>query len=411
MKKTNWIPLFSTNFIGVLNDNFLKNLICFIGILWVPAEHKSQVIGIATALMVLPFILFSSWAGKLSKEHSKAKIIQIAKLAEIPIMIFGAFGFYIQNIYIVMIANLLMGFQACMFSPSKYGIIRDIGGREKISYGTGAMEMFTFLGVLIGTASAGFVADLHLIPEIGERYKLIIFGILVGFAITGWAISKKINPDEGEPDLEEKISLNPITFTYHCFKWSKSIKGLNFAILGLGFFWMIASLLQLNMIIYCPEKYHLSNTQTSMIMASLAIGIGLGSYIAGVISKHTVKTFLSPIGGIGMGICTLSIFTFNLPLVAFVILIIVTAFFAGLYKVPLNAFLQDRVKGRQLGLILGYNNISDFIFILISSAIFSISEPLFGSSSIFLIATISIFLVTTIVYFNVPDSKFKHLKF
>ena len=406
--KINWIPLFSTNFIGVLNDNFLKNLICFVSILWVPTEHKAIVIGMASALMVLPFIFFSAWAGKISKEHPKARIIQIAKLAEMPIMTFGAVGFYMENIYIVMIANLLMGFQACMFSPSKYGIIRDIGGKEKISYGTGAMEMFTFLGVLMGTAAAGIIADFQHNPLLAGYFKHIVFAILLGFAFIGWFASTKLKPNEGKPDPETSIPLNPISFTWQTFKWAKSIEGLNFAILGLGFFWLIASLLQLNMIIYCPFKYQLSNTGTSMIMASVAIGIGIGSYVAGVISKHRVNTALTPIGGLGMSICTLAIFVFDLPLEVFVVMIITTAFFGGLYKVPLNAYLQDKVEGRKLGLVLGYNNISDFTFILISSLMLTIIEPRFGSHFIFIVTSVLILFITMLLYYKIPNSKLKN---
>lgn len=409
MQRTNWAPLFLTNFLGVLNDNLFKNLISFIAILWFPVEYKSQIIGYATASLVLPYILFSSFAGKLTKEHSKAKIIQICKLIEMPVMLMGFFGFYYLNIYVVLSANIILGFIACMYSPSKYGIIREIGGKEKISYGTGGMEMFTFLGVLIGTGIAGYVADLALPPEPSKHLKLIIFTLLMGFALAGWLLSLAIHPKEEAIDASEHMALNPISFTLDSFNWSKSIKGINFSILGLGFFWMIASLIQLNMILYGPEQYGLTNTQTSFIMAALAIGIGLGSFIAGILSDHQVKTSLSPIGGIGMGLSSLAIYLLNLPLAGFVILVISTAFFAGFYKVPLNAFIQDRVKGRKLGIILAYNNISDFMFILISAGLFMLIEAKLGSHAVFLISAILMFTTTLIVYIKIPNAKFDSL--
>ncbi len=410
MKHANWGPLFSANIIGVLNDNFLKNLIAFTGILWVAAEHKSMVIGLASALMVLPFILFSPWAGKLAKEHSKAKIIQYAKLAELPIMAFGAMGFYTENIYIVMTANFIMGFQACMFSPAKYGIIRDIGGKERISYGTGGMEMFTFLGVLFGTALAGIISDLNLSPEFSPYMKHLIFGILTSLAVIGWLVSRFINPKEEQPDEEEHISLNPILFTIHSFKYARTIKGLNYTIFGLGAFWMVASLLQMNIIVFGPAKYQLTNTQTSLIMASLAIAIGLGSFITGILSNHKVKTSLTPIGGTIMGIALLSTVIFNLTLPLFITTIVTAAFFAGMYKVPLNAFLQDQVQGPKLGLILGYNNVSDFMFIIFSAIIFTVIEPIFGAKAIFLYAGIVIIIASIVVFNLIPNSKFKNLR-
>jgi len=155
---TKWLPLFITNFLGVLNDNFLKNLIAFVGIMWLAdPENKSLVIALASAMMVLPYILFSPVAGRLSKKYKKATIIKITKVAEIPIMLLAAVGFHFKSLPIALTAMFLMGLQSCMYSPAKYGIIRDVGGKEGISFGTGAMEMLTFTAVLIGTYLAGLI--------------------------------------------------------------------------------------------------------------------------------------------------------------------------------------------------------------------------------------------------------------
>ena len=81
-----WIPLFSTQFLGVLNDNFLKNCIIFVSILWLSKDEEGMVISLASALLVLPFVLFSPLAGRLAQVYSKQKIYEYAKLAEIPIL-------------------------------------------------------------------------------------------------------------------------------------------------------------------------------------------------------------------------------------------------------------------------------------------------------------------------------------
>ena len=180
MKKPNtkWLPLFATNFLGVLNDNFLKNLIAFVGIMWLTSEeNKSLVISLASAMMVLPYILFSPIAGRVSKRYPKAKIIKITKITEIPIMLLAAIGFYYHNLATVMTAMFFMGLQSCMYSPAKYGIIRDIGGKEGISFGTGTMEMLTFTAVLIGTYLAGTISDIINYPQFVHHQASIIAGL------------------------------------------------------------------------------------------------------------------------------------------------------------------------------------------------------------------------------------------
>ena len=96
MKSTRqiWTPLFSTQLLGVLNDHILKNSIIFIGIFWLAPEQKSAVISVASAFLVLPFVLLSPAAGKWAQEQSKRKIFVLAKLLEIPIMAIAAVGFF-----------------------------------------------------------------------------------------------------------------------------------------------------------------------------------------------------------------------------------------------------------------------------------------------------------------------------
>jgi len=224
-------------------------------------------------------------------------------------------------------------------------------------------------------------------------------------AIVGLFSSLYINPKEGEPKTKDDASLNPLTFTIESFKWSKRIKGLNYSILGLSTFWLIGSLIQMNIIVYGPDILHLSNTNTSIIMALVAIGIGIGCYLAGVISNHEVRTSLIPVGGIGMFISTIVIIIVDPNPVMFSILVITIAFFAGLFKIPLNAFMQDRVEGRMLTQILAYNNLMVFLFILISAGIFAIVESFTGSRGVFVITALIIAIITLIMYHKIPGAR------
>lgn len=410
MKKPNtkWLPLFATNFLGVLNDNFLKNLIAFVGIMWLAnGDNKSLVISLASAMMVLPYILFSPIAGRVSKRYPKARIIKITKVTEIPIMLLAATGFYYHNLTIVMTAMFFMGLQSCMYSPAKYGIIRDIGGKKGISFGTGTMEMLTFTAVLIGTYLAGIISDIINYPQFVHHQTSIIAGLFLLIAVVGLLSSLYINPRESEPETKEDASLNPITFTVESFRWSKRIIGLNYSILGLSTFWLIGSLIQMNIIVYGPDILHLSNTNTSVIMALVAIGIGLGCYLAGIISNHKVRTSLIPVGGIGMFISTILIITLNPGPIMFSILVITIAFFAGLFKIPLNAFMQDRVEGRMLTQVLAYNNLMVFLFILISAAVFAVVESFAGPLGVFAVTAIIIAGITLIMFYKIPGARKK----
>ena len=395
MKK--WLNLFLTQFLGVLNDNLLKSLICFVSVLWMAEENRSDVISLASALMVLPFILFSPLAGKLARTHSKQKVVEKAKLLEIPIMIIAVVGFYFQLIWVVMLALFLMGLQSAIYSPSKYGLIRDIGGQKGLSYGAGTMDMLAFIGVLLGTILAGLISDFS--HEV--MISTIMVG-LIGIAISGWLSSKHIRVMEEVADVEGNNTVNPLKFLFQSFKWSQSTKGLNVTVLGLATFWLVGSMLQMNLIVHCPEVLGLSNTETSVVIAFVAIGIGIGCWIAGIISRNRVELGLAPIGGIGLSICMTLLTIDGIPTKVFIALLMLGAFFSGLFKVPLTSWIQERVEGRKLGDILAYNNLLVFTFILLSAIIFGWVEKHLGSSQVFVVIAACAWCMTLVTLLKIP---------
>jgi acyl-[acyl-carrier-protein]-phospholipid O-acyltransferase/long-chain-fatty-acid--[acyl-carrier-protein] ligase len=392
-----WIPLFGTQFMGVLNDNFLKSLICFVSVLWLAEPgQESIVVTIATGLLVLPYLVFSPLASRITSRGSKKKIVVWAKFFELPIMAIAILGFVFQSIPIVLTALFLMGFQSAMYSPAKYALIRDIGGLKGVSFGTGTMELLSFVALLMGTVLAGIVSDL---PNV----LVIMSVILMGLALIGWFSSAKITAVEDEPETDSKESINPIRFLADSFKWSKKVKGLNMTILGLSAFWMIASMLQMNLIVHLPNAMGFSNSETSIVISLVAVGIGVGCWLAGVLARNRVEIGMVPLGGLGMSTC-LSILAFgNLSQTPFIIVLVLGAMCGGFFKVPLTAWIQQRVKGRKLSQILAYSNMAVFMSILISALLFGFLETHFDTMAIFKTMALVGLVASVVTFVRVPS--------
>ena len=66
--RKSFLPLFLTNFFGVVNDNFLKTLAGFVVIGWMKdrPEMQSVFMGLTAGALVLPYILFSPLADRLT---------------------------------------------------------------------------------------------------------------------------------------------------------------------------------------------------------------------------------------------------------------------------------------------------------------------------------------------------------
>lgn len=410
-KTKNWLPLFGMNFLSVLNDNFLKWLVCFVAVEWFPKENESLIISIAGIVLVLPFIIFSSYAGRFSKLKSKQKIVRTAKFFEMFIVVIAFTGFWIDSIAIVIFALFLIGLQSTLLSPAKYGLIRDIGGKEGISFGTGMIEMFTFLGVLLGTFIAGRVSDIGFESIFSSHSRLIVIGIIFEvIAILGWVAGLLIKTIESEPLKESKESMFFITYIISCIKWGKTTNGGNYIVLGLSTFWLIGAWIQMNLKVYCDLNYGMSNTEISMIMGYMAIAIALGCVVSGIISKKNAGLGLIPIGGIGLSLGLTLIPILSPSSTTFIILLTTAAFFGGLFKVPFNNWMQHNIQGRKLGDMIAYNNNINFIFILFAGVFNIIFERLFDSTVVFIVIALISWANTIIAFLKIPGVKQRFLE-
>jgi acyl-[acyl-carrier-protein]-phospholipid O-acyltransferase/long-chain-fatty-acid--[acyl-carrier-protein] ligase len=400
---TKWLPLFTTNFLGVFNNNFFKTLIILLGIKWFSANESSLITSLASGLYVVSYIFFSPYAGKLAKTKHKKKIIVVSRMIEFSLFVIGSFGFYIQNIYVVMTCIFLLGLISTLFSPAKYGLIRDIGGNEGISFGTGTLEMLTFFGALLGPLLAAIISD---------HYNFYLMaGIFIVVSISGWFSISRLKVVETEPMKECNDTVNPIKFFIESVKFAGKIKGLNLIVAGLASFWMIASFIQLTILEHCPKVLKMTNTEMGYVLTASAVGIGLGSYLAGIISKGKIELGLTPIGGIGMTITMLLLFFLQPTGIVFTGLILLTAMFCGIFMVPLSASVQSSVEGRKQGDMIAYSNFVIFLLIFISAAVFGFISKAFGSNTIFILLVIIVSVMTSFMLFKVPDmsQRFKKL--
>lgn len=395
MSGAKWIPLFSTNFLGVFNNNFLKLLIITISVAWFPKDSgaDSYIVSLASGLFFVPYIFFSPLAGKLAQLMYKKKIILYSRIAEFPIYVIGALGFYIENIYVVLICIFLLGVVSTLFSPAKYGLIRDIGGNRGISFGTGAMEMLVFFGNIVGPVVASIISDHY-------NYHLLAT-ILIGVSVLSFITTFLIKANESEPLKSSSETINPIMFLINSFKGFKVFKGMNLIVLGLGSFWMIDGMLQMNLIIHCTEILKLSNTEMSVVMSIALVGIGLGSLSSGLISKGKIELILTPIGGLGMTLF-LVLVSFIQPtnIFLFSLFIFFIAMFSGIFMVPLSAYIQTKIEGRKQGDMIAYSNFVTFLMLFIGSGLFGVISSKFGTNYVFL------FLLLIVVFITFSLAKF-----
>lgn len=384
--------LYFTNFWGVLNDNFLKTLACFVAVRWVDEAYQSLVISLAAGALVLPYILLSPLADRLTSIFDKKRVIRIAKWAELPIMGLAILGFALQNVWVVIAAIVVMGTQSCLYSPSKYGLIRDMGGRENVSTGMGGMEAIAFLGMLLGTVAASFLA---------EEPIAISYSLLIGFAVFGLIGSYTIRANEEKEDI--KYSVGPVSFYRESLKFCRSYKGLMPIIRTLSIFWWMAATIQIGMIIYGQKELGLNSFETGLILATAAVGITVGCIIAGYVDRKSTILHLVPVYGVLLAIMFTVLFAVpwrDISPVWFAAFLFATTIVTGFFKIPLDAEIQRTVKGASLNLVLAFFNQISFIYILIASATFALLTLLLPIRFMFLMIAVVMLIASIYIYFN-----------
>src|SRR5206468_4325191 len=106
-----------------------------------------------------PFILFSMAGGYLADRFSKRSVTTVIKALEIGVMGIAMAGLAWQQMPLVLAAVFFMGTHSAFWGPSKYGLLPEILPEKRLSWGNGILELGTFVAIILGTVTAGFLSE------------------------------------------------------------------------------------------------------------------------------------------------------------------------------------------------------------------------------------------------------------
>lgn len=387
----NFAPLFWTQFLGALNDNLYKNALVIL--LTINVTQYSQLpiellVPLSGGLFILPFFLFSALAGQLADKYEKSQLIQWVKKAEIAIMLLATLGFYLQNIWLLLMVLFLMGCQSSLFGPVKYSILPQHLSENGLLKGNAMIEMGTFLAILLGTIIGGVVAAFD---PMGPYYISILVVIV---AFVGWLSSRKIPLAKSAND-HLTINFNIFSQTWTILKLVRKNALILAAIMAISWFWFIgATILSILPLPGFIEQVLSSQKEViTLLLALFSIGIGIGSMISGQAKNLEKSLKWVAIGGVLMTIILLDLYWACEQLINFHQLqeqtvlaswqsmftqwhsihviagILLLGLSGGLYIVPLYVILQEHSELKVRSQIISGNNIINALFMVISALI------------------------------------------
>ncbi len=385
-KKMNWgfFMLLITQFLGAFNDNVFKLIISFLIVDHFATEQKGALwLSLSGIVFILPFLLFSTYAGFLADRVSKKRIMVCVKVIEVVIMALALFALTTGGIYGVFMILFLLGTHSAFFSPAKYGILPEILSEEELSEGNGAMEMWTYLAIILGQACGGILIHVY-----GQSIEKVIY-ILMGISVLG-VVASLFLPVVKPAGSPRTFQWNFLKEVWQNTKYIKADRTIFLSMVGLVYFGFLGGLFQLNIILYARQLMEIDHLQSSSLLIALGIGIGTGSVLAGKLSDQKVELGLVPLGSIGLSLFSilLGIAYHSYPFVLFCLFLLGIS--SGFYIVPLNTLIQQNSPADRRGQILSTNNFFAFFAILTGSGILYVFRDIlhFNPAMIFVICGI-----------------------
>ena len=418
LRSRSFVGLLVTQFLGAANDNILRWLVIGIGKELVSPDEVGWILAMGSASFVLPYVILAAPAGYLADRFSKQRVIVTCKAAEILIMAFAVLAISLDSVNLMLVVVAAMGAQSALFGPSKLGSIPEMLHETKISSANGVLELVTVLAVTVGTVLGNVLAEVSK----GVTGVAMVGAVLIGFAVVGLSASFLIsrlpvaNPSR-------KFPWDAIRQTIRDVRYLGSDVAMLRVALGLMFFWSLAMLAQLNIDQFAEYGGTTKQTQVIPLLIALIFGVGLGSVLAGIWSSGRVELGILPLGAGGLVFSAVMLFTvegelynpsehWTVSYFGASSLLFSLGLFAGLFNVPLAAYVQRYSNPEKRGTILAASNFLIFGGMLITSGFYwLITDGVFGLTprQVFLVCGLLTIPVFVYIVWLIPQASIRFM--
>jgi acyl-[acyl-carrier-protein]-phospholipid O-acyltransferase/long-chain-fatty-acid--[acyl-carrier-protein] ligase len=351
-----------TQFLGALNDNLYKMIVSLRAV-YVASQtgHGGEYLSIALAVFTVPFLLFSGYSGHLADRFSKRTVLISVKAFEIGVMSLGILVFFSTDVRLMLIVLFLMALHSTVFSPAKYGIVPEITNVKDLSRANALLEMTTFVAIILGTALGGLLFKLWKLEPWNMGY------VMLAIAVTGFAVSfgiTRVHPSA----TKAPFLWNPLGEVATGTRILLKDRPLWLTVIGISYFWFLGALFQTDLVVFGSDVLKVDETHIAAMVGCLAIGIGVGSMLAGRLSGDKVEIGLVPLGSALMTVSSVVLYFSKGSYWMSIASLLILGIASGLFIVPLNAFLQQRSERGETGRVIGTNNFYNTLGMLLASA-------------------------------------------
>ncbi len=350
-----WLNL--AQFCGALIDNIFKFLTMLFLIRLQGRDAAAAISAVASAVFVAPFLLFSAAAGVLADRFSKRTVLVSVKLLELAVMLAGALVFLQSRPFWLYLVLFFISLQSALYGPSKYGIVPELVERSHLSRANSLLVMYSYLAIIAGTALAPLLVEIT-----GGNFPLAqgacIVASLIGLTAT---VRIKATPPAGSA---ARLTLWFARDIWRTLRSIRSDRYLLQAVLASAYFTMLGAYLQLNMIPYGIQHLGWNEARSGYLFFVAALGVAGGAYLAGRVSGRTIEFGVVPLGALILTVAAVLLKLLPPAPTPVLAAVFGAGIGAGLFVVPVDAFIQAQSPPTMRGKILAASGFISWLGVL-----------------------------------------------
>ncbi len=337
--KLGFYIILSAQFLSALADNaLLFAAIALLQDLSAPTWHTP----VLQEFFVVSYIVLAPFVGAFADALPKGRVMFISN----NIKLIGCFAMLagLNPLY----AYGIVGFGAAAYSPAKYGILTEYLPPAQLVAANAWMEGATVAAIVLGAILGGLMLNadisgniLKQLPFLGDISVAKLAIVLITLLYIAAALANLFIPciamDHRPPKRNPLFLLHDF---WHSFKllWRDPLGQVTLAVTTL--FWGAGATLRLVILTWAGLVLKYDMQKATQLTAVVAVGIAIGSVLAGRYVKLQDSIKVLP-AGIVMGFVVIGMMFVSNPLIAAGLLMVIGGL-GGFFVVPMNALLQHR---------------------------------------------------------------------
>jgi len=331
---------------------------------------------VVNALILLPFIFLFSPAGHIADKYPKVKVVEYASAAAIGITTLILFSYLMGWFWFAFAMTLLLAAQSAIYSPAKYGLIKEMTGNAHLAEANALVQAVTIVSILAGAVIYSLFFEALLPEGIASPSQILHYiapvgALLVVASVFEYMLARRLKARFRAVKIDEQMHFNVASYQNLSYlkknmKLLTQEKTIWASILGLSLLWGVSQIVVAIFGAFLKERLGITDTVIAQgLLALSGVGLVVGSIFAGRVSRNFIETGVVPIGALGVSVALYLIPSLH-SLSMLGLLLFAFGFFSGLIIVPLNALIQFATPTPVIGKVLAGNNFMQNVVMFIA---------------------------------------------